>query len=440
MRIRLAWLAVLAVVGAIGGCGGDPKSARGSHRAPDDPPRLVILGVDGFDWNIVDPLVAAGRMPEMEKLQAEGTRADLLTLVPLEKSPVIWTSIATGKLPEQQGRGFLIESGPDSAKAYTAWNRSTRAFWNILSDLGWSVSVLGWLETWPAERVHGTIVSDYVQYDVAERAKRARFRHRTYPEELIPEIEPLVVYPKDVSDEDLAPFLTGTVTAESPDNVRFGFDDLRWIWSGDLTFTAIAEDFLDHRREDVMAIYLRGPDAVCHKFWGAREDLAAGRDDPMAQVFGETVDRYFEATDTLLGRILDKIDLTRTTLVLVSDHGFQGGRQALDGSPRLGVWMHRELGTVLVAGPAAAGAGLRVEGARVIDVLPTVLHALGLPVAEDFDGEVARPLLDEEGGRDRAVRTVPTFETGEPPEVPRDTESPVDEQIRERLESLSYIE
>jgi hypothetical protein len=102
--------------------------------------------------------------------------------------------------------------------------------------------------------------------------------------------------------------------------------------------------------------------------------------------------------------------------------------------------MHRELGTILIAGPAAAGSGLRVEGARVVDVLPTVLHLLGQPVAADLDGEPARWMLAEGSGRGREPERIATYETGERPELPTDVESPVDDQIRERVEALGYVE
>ena len=63
MRIHaVASLAVACLV--VAGCGRESSSAR---RSPGDPPRLVILGVDGFDWEIIDPLVESGRMPVMER-------------------------------------------------------------------------------------------------------------------------------------------------------------------------------------------------------------------------------------------------------------------------------------------------------------------------------------------------------------------------------------
>ncbi|NNE43696.1 MAG: hypothetical protein HKN12_05790, partial [Gemmatimonadetes bacterium] len=397
------------------------------------------IGIDGFDWRLTDPLVAAGRMPNLQRLEAAGTRADLLTLVPLEKSPVIWTTIATGRLPIEGGRGFLVSTGEDGdgPQAYTTWYRTTRAFWNILTDRNVRVSVLGWLESWPAEVVNGTMVTDYVKYFAVEGDNNTV--SRTYPEALYDEIRPLVVFPADVTDADLAP-LVGEPERMGDERAREGIDALRWIRAGDLTFTKLAEHFLDERPEDVMAVYLRGPDAVCHQFWGDRDLAAAGDDGFPSRQFGPTVDRYFEATDALLGRILERIDLAETSVLLVSDHGFQGPRRGLDGAQRQGIYMHRELGTILLAGPWAAGEGLRVEGCRVQDVLPTLLHALELPVGRDLDGEVATALLGPAGGGERAVEFIPTYEitplarTAEPPE------SPVSEEIQERLDALGYVE
>ncbi|MGQ0722188.1 MAG: alkaline phosphatase family protein [Candidatus Eiseniibacteriota bacterium] len=416
------------------GCAGPERRA---------PPRVVIIGIDGFDWNLVDPLVERGTMPVLADLLRRGTRADLLTLVPLEKSPVIWTTIATGRLPAEKGRGFLVPAqGEDGAarQVYTAWHRTTRAFWNIVSEAGLSVSVLGWLETWPAEEVNGTIVTDYVKYFVAQGAEGAGTTGRTHPAQLEQEIEPLVVRADSIADESLRVLLGEGIGAEPPRGAREGMDALRWIWAGDLTFAAVAREFLRNRPEDVMAVYLRGPDAVCHQFWGDRERVAQGDTTASTRLFGQTVDRYLEETDRLLGGILREIDLRRTSVLLVSDHGFQGPRVGIDQSARQGIYMHRELGTVLLAGPWAAAEGAVVTGARVQDILPTLLHALDLPVGEDLDGEVAIALLGPEGGRDRAPRTVPTWETTPLPRAGEAPESPVAREIREQVEALGYVE
>ncbi len=424
------------------GCGGKRGASEGGRvGAPD----LVVLGVDGFDWNLLDPLVQAGRMPVMKQLLAEGVRADLLTLVPLEKSPVIWTTIATGRLPadNERGRGFLAEAGADGApRAFTSASRRSRAFWNILTERGASVSVLGWLETWPAEEVNGAIVTDYIQYDIAERQKLGRIEHRTHPAALESEIDSLIVRPRDVTLATLRPLLGGTFdTTRASREMHDGLDALRWIYAGDLTFTAVARHVLEKRPTRVVAVYLRGPDAVCHKFWDRREETASGAGDPeLRRVLGPAIDSYYEETDRLIGRILEEIDLSRTNLLLVSDHGFQGPRISMDGSPMLGIYMHREMGTILLAGPGASGRGTIAAGARVQDVLPTMLHLLGLPVADDLDGEVALDLLGEKGGRGREIDRIATYETSERPRFAEGaSDSAASEAIAERVKSLGYV-
>jgi len=413
----------------------------GGDHARRQAPEVLIIGVDGFDWNLVDPLVKAGEMPVMQSLLAEGTRADLLTLVPLEKSPVIWTTIATGHLPGERGRGFLVptedERTGETRQVYTAWHRTHRAFWNILSERGRTVSVLGWLETWPAEDVNGSIVTDYVKYFVEESGDDSGADRRTFPDSLRVEIDSLLTYPTDLTIEKIGQFLGGDPPPAPDKGVRDKLNVLRWVWAGDLTFTAIARHFLRERPEETMAVYLRGPDAICHDFWGDRTQAAESGEPGL---FGDTIDKYFRETDRQLGEILEEVDLARTSVLLISDHGFQGPRTALDGSARFGIYMHRELGTVLLAGPWAAGKGVLVDGARVQDILPTLLHALGLPVAADLDGTVATQLLSPAGGRDREVEVIPTYEIGDRSRDAEAPESPVAEEIREQVEALGYVE
>jgi hypothetical protein len=439
--ITLAALVAAAALGALAGCGGKPGGDRAARGGA--PPELVVLGIDGFDWRLVDPLLDAGRMPILRGLLDRGVRSDLLTLVPLEKSPVIWTTIATGRLPrdEERGRGFLASSG-ETPQAFTSWHRRSRAFWNILSERDRSVSVIGWLETWPAEEVRGQIVSDYVQYDMAEREKLRRSSRRTFPASLEQEIAPLVVAPRSIALHDLEPLLGGTFdTTAASTGLRDALDDLRWIYAGDLTFTAIGCSLLEKHPTDVMAIYLRGPDAVCHKLWEDRQHFGNGTGDSVrVRILGPTIDLYLEETDRLLGRILEKIDLSRTSLLLVSDHGFQGPRTGLDGSPMLGIYMHREIGTLVLAGPAAAGRGIVAPGARVQDVVPTMLHILGLPVAKDLDGQVHLAALGERGGAERPIELVDTYETSELPRLAEgEVDSTASEEIAERVRSLGYV-
>ncbi|MFM9097140.1 MAG: alkaline phosphatase family protein, partial [Phycisphaerales bacterium] len=70
--------------------------------------RLLILGWDAADWQVIDPLLSRGRMPNLARLLAEGTRADLRTLEP-KLSPLLWSTIATGKTADRHGILNFVE-------------------------------------------------------------------------------------------------------------------------------------------------------------------------------------------------------------------------------------------------------------------------------------------------------------------------------------------
>src|SRR5688500_14833804 len=66
----------------------------------DSPRRVVVLGLDGADWQLLDGYRAAGAMPELDRLVREGRSGVLRSLVPA-LSPLVWTTIATGQGPLQ---------------------------------------------------------------------------------------------------------------------------------------------------------------------------------------------------------------------------------------------------------------------------------------------------------------------------------------------------
>ena len=80
-------------------------------------------------------------------------------------SPVVWTTIATGKGPDQHRIGhFVAVNEKGDQLPVTSAMRKVKAVWNILSDAGRRVAVLGWWATWPSEKVNGAMVSDHFAY------------------------------------------------------------------------------------------------------------------------------------------------------------------------------------------------------------------------------------------------------------------------------------
>src|SRR6185369_10499115 len=81
-------------------------------------------------------------------------------------SPVIWTSIATGKVPEKTGITWFVRFPEGNGKPVPVDRRQlkTRTLWNMLSDRRIDVAVLGWYVTWPADEVNGRLLSDYAHF------------------------------------------------------------------------------------------------------------------------------------------------------------------------------------------------------------------------------------------------------------------------------------
>src|SRR6185295_17661328 len=93
---RRAWIAIgLLILGLLG------ISRIGSWRQSRHP-RVLLLGVDGADPAILERLIGAGKLPTFGRLRREGAFGPLRSREPL-LSPVLWTTIATGRTPQDHG-------------------------------------------------------------------------------------------------------------------------------------------------------------------------------------------------------------------------------------------------------------------------------------------------------------------------------------------------
>ena len=97
-------------------------------------PKTLLVGWDAADWNMIRPLLAAGEMPNLARLIAGGVSGNLATIYP-PFSPMLWTSIATGKRPGKHGIHGFIEPDPGGAgvRPVSSLSRSAKAVWNILN-------------------------------------------------------------------------------------------------------------------------------------------------------------------------------------------------------------------------------------------------------------------------------------------------------------------
>jgi predicted AlkP superfamily phosphohydrolase/phosphomutase len=428
------------------GCG--ERGDGGTTGAPEGRTRFLLIGIDGLDWERVSRLVDEGRMPNTGRLIEGGASGMLRSIYPY-RSPSLWPSIATGKTEEKHGiGGFMAYGAPGRDQLLASSNqRKAKAIWQILSSAERTVGVIGWLVTYPADAVNGYMISSLSVLQLSRRPagdvpheEFEELRKGVYPPELWDEVAPFQRTEEDVPREELTPLLGTTEYLGEAEAVE-RMHHLARFRAADLTAWGMAQHLFSTGESDFEAIYFRGNDIISHFFWRYMEpDTWKERpSEEMIETFAPVIDRYYEMADEMIGRLLEFRD-ERTIVVLLSDHGFAGhrGYPGFDGEVAMGTDMHREQGTIVLSGPNIAR-GARIEGASVLDVTPTVLVLSGLPVGRDMDGKPLVAAINDAFLARHPVAYVDTYETASEAGDAEPITSPIDDEVKEMLRSLGYI-
>src|SRR6185369_18045311 len=97
--------------------------------------RVAVIGWDAADWRLIHPLLDRGLMPNLQRLIERGVMGNLCTLSP-SISPILWTSIATGKTADRHGIAGFLEPDPvtGGVRPAASTSRRAKALWNIASQ------------------------------------------------------------------------------------------------------------------------------------------------------------------------------------------------------------------------------------------------------------------------------------------------------------------
>jgi tetratricopeptide (TPR) repeat protein len=428
--------------------------ACGSGSAADRT-RAVVIGIDGADWRIIDGLAAEGRLPNLARLRECGTSGPIQTLVDFPLSPVIWTSVATGKTPATPGITWFLVDQPDGSRVpVRSQNRKAKALWNILAERKLRPVVIGWWATYPAEDVGpGVMVSDALGFHGFGRtAREGDDPRKTWPADLLPKVEAQVPPEQQLSPEFAARFLHITpdeYRAERFDPARSSQRDpgnpVQLFQAYAVTaqgYTAIAEDLLE-QPFDLFLIYYEQVDSFSHLFMKyAPPKLGWTRPEETAR-YQDAVSEWYAYQDELLGRLLAKIDLDTTAVFVLSDHGFKSGERRIRSEQpvdlRTAHLDHEPEGIFIAAGPGIRS-GARVEDASVLDLTPTLLHYLGLPPAKDMDGKVLTSIFEPEFEAAHPLSYVASYESAKPASKPGEpAEDYGKQELAENLKGLEAL-
>ena len=404
--------------------------------------KLLLIGWDGADWAHINPMLERGLLPNLKAFMEAGTTGNLATLGPM-LSPMLWNSVATGKYAFKHGIYGFTE--PDrfhgGARPFSSYSRKTKAIWNMLSQRGMKTNVVNWWASHPAEPIDGCVVSNLYAGIKAGRDGPIIPKGVIHPEDRHESLGRFKVFPQELTAEQICAFIPLAERINQEEDARL--DTFATVFSETLTTHAVATAVMEQEPWDVMAVYYTCHDHFAHAFmpfhpprmpWVPEEDF---------EIYKDVLTGAYRFSDMMLGRLLQFCD-DDTTVIICSDHGFESGALRTPGNPREPAGPaadHRRYGIFLARGPNIR-VNEKVYGASLIDMAPTMLVSLGLPIGEDMDG---RPLL-EIFREPPPVETIPSWDEveGPHPDGMHGEEQPLDpEEAAELLKqfvALGYID
>jgi predicted AlkP superfamily phosphohydrolase/phosphomutase len=253
--------------------------------------------LDGATFDIINPLVASGRMPVLARMMREGSHAPLRSTI-LPNSFPGWASCTTGTSEGMHGvfSPFIKNPGSYSVRAMSGRDILTRHVWDFLGQQQGRSLVLNVPTTYPPEPINGLMVTGMLTPN-----RDVEFTHpASLKAELLAEVPGYIIEPERIPDKRaraaefrLAIEMTGRAL------------DLM-LKKGDWDFLMVVFSVLDRAQ---------------HDYWADR-DPSHPRHDPQAPAeFRGFIDEIYERLDEQVGRLVEKLPSQCRTFV-VSDHGF----------------------------------------------------------------------------------------------------------------------
>ena len=384
-------------------------------------PTLYVIGLGGASLDAILPLATQGRLPFFARLLEDGIYARPRSLAPVQ-GEALWTTLATGRLPFKHGivsnqvfpAGLVAEDGWISMlptrlgtyfwevftepKLIDATHRKTMAIWDVLERLGFATGLVGWPVTDPVP-----FASSY------------GFSHRYFqgyfdpPMAQPPELAERGVLFR-VTAEEIDPLLLQDVGERVP--YEFLQDLADDLWRESLTM------FLLDQQKQARAIFVMLPGLAqvsSRNFGGyAAVQMSGNQRQPYLDA-SQRLTAYYRHLDRFLARVWEH-DTGPKILAVVSAYGFEAPdgwrriRAQITGRRTNGLYQQAPDGLFM-----ALGEGIRegefLKDVQLVDIMPTLLYALGYPIARDLDGRVLTEAFSPAFLARHPLTVVPSYET-----------------------------
>ena len=312
-------------------------------------PVLTVIGLDSATFDVVDPMLAAGELPNIGRACREGARGVLRsTTHPL--TPHAWSTIVTGVNAGRHGIWDFTERD-ESGYQLRLVNGSFRrapAVWDRLRPSGRRLGIVNVPFTWPAPELDGFAIAGF---DAAAR-------------------EQGLTFPASVGEELRRRY--GSLELDNRFPLKNGQFDLDLVRRAAAQKLEIVEWLAERFDPELLFVVFMAADHVHHICWTDWE--AKGLESPVADVY--------RVLDEAVGRLAE-LSGPDANLMIVSDHG----AGALHGVVNLNAWLAEEGYLTYATGRRRQGARAARQGPRAATPPPGALALRG----QAAPAEAARP-------------------------------------------------
>lgn len=396
------------------------------------PRRIFLVGLDAVGPDMLRTAIEHGRGAVLSQLMREGAFMPLATIRPTEGPPV-WSSLWTGRLPRVHGvksaywyslRGSdspyeilpkgifasrLERAGLAALHPVDSHSLRTKALWHVLRDHGIPTGIVRLWGTHPAEPISPFVVSDRFYESRGVSASQA-----LHPPVLLESLTPRIVRPEAVDSSILERFVAGSSPADVSAPWRYELVDQ--ALAPDLTYERVGSLLQTALDPSFYALYFRGPDIVGHPFLRFAQPESFGNVAPAdVRRFGGVIDGYVDLVSEEVGRLVERtrpgdVVVVASAFGLTPMRPWRRALQGLTGAPRDSATHEWGPPGFLIVWGRPIAPGSTAPAASVLDVAPTLLYLMGVPVARDLDGRVLVDVLAENFARRHPITYVPTYE------------------------------
>ena len=270
--------------------------------------RVVIIGWDGATYDLIDPWIAEGKLPNLARFLKNSVRAPMQSTTPHFTYPA-WTSFLTGKNPGRHGVFDFTERVPGTHRIQFVNGRSVRArtIWRLLSDQGLRVGCMGVPVSYPPDAINGILICGFDAPGSGAKTDSSS----VHPPELLNEIQANVG--EYITASNIMPLMSKDRHEEALDQILHTME-----MKG-----KTAKYLLEREAWDVFMVLFGESDLIGHHFWRFTDPNSPLYEKSSSQRVRNAIYHVYEKLDEMLPWLLEACPEDCVKLV-VSDHGFGG--------------------------------------------------------------------------------------------------------------------